>query len=91
MNALETLMTAAGNHLYADLAAAPPKESGIGRFLNENPSAAVVVFYGCSLREIPELVQLARDSERGTVSGECAALSSDTVHCICQACLMIVC
>ena len=64
MNALETLMIAAGDRLYAELAEPPPERFGVGRFMSENPNAAVVVFDGCSLREPPRLIQLARDSGR---------------------------
>ena len=80
MNALETLMTAAGDRLHAELAEPPSEQLGIGRFMNENPDAAVVVFDGCSLREIPRLIQLARDSGREVRSVCCgrAALPSDT-------------
>ena len=80
MNALETLMTAAGVHLYAELAEPPPEQLGVGRFMNENRDAAVVVFDGCSLREVPRLLQLARESGREVRSVRCgrAALPSDT-------------
>ena len=80
VNALETLMTAAGDRLYAELADPPPEQSGIDGFMNENPGAAVVVLDGCSLREIPRLVQLAHDSGRKVRSLGCgrAALPSDT-------------
>lgn len=80
MNAVETLMTAAGDRLYAELAEPPSERLEIGRFMNENRDAAVVVFDGCSLREIPRLIQLARDSGREVRSVRCgrAALPSDT-------------
>ena len=80
MNAVETLMTAAGDRLYAELAEPPSERLEIGRFMNENRDAAVVVFDGCSLREIPRLTQLARDSGREVRSVRCgrAALPSDT-------------
>ena len=80
MNAVENLMTAAGDRLYAELAEPPSEQVGIGRFMHENPDAAVVVFDGCSLREIPRLLQLARDSGRDLRSVRCgrAALPSDT-------------
>ena len=80
MNAMENLMTAAGDRLYAELAEPPSEQVGIGRFMDENPDAAVVVFDGCSLREIPRLRQLARDSGRAVRSVRCgrAALPSDT-------------
>ena len=80
MNAVENLMTAAGDRLYAELAEPPSEQVGIGRFMHENPDAAVVVFDGCSLREIPRLRQLARDSGRAVRSVRCgrAALPSDT-------------
>ena len=80
MNAVETLMTAAGDRLYAELAEPPSEQVGIGRFMLDNPGAVVVVFDGCSLREIPRLRQLARDSGRAVRSVRCgrAALPSDT-------------
>ena len=80
MNALETLMTAAAERLYAELAEPPSEQIGIGRFMVENPDAAVVVFDGCSLREVPRLIQLSRDSGREVRSVRCgrAALPSDT-------------
>ena len=80
MNALEALMTAAGDRLYAELAEPPSEQIGIGRFMKENRNAAVVVFDGCSLREVPRLTQLARDSGREVRSVRCgrAALPSDT-------------
>ena len=79
MNALETLMLAAGGRLYAELAELPPEHLGVGIFMSQNPNAAVM-FDGCSLREIPRLLQLAGDSGR-EVRGVCcgrAALPSDT-------------
>ena len=80
VNALETLMTAAGGRLYAELADSPSEHFSVGRFLRENQGSAVVVFDGCSLREVPRLVQLARDSGRKVRSLGCgrAALPSDT-------------
>ena len=80
MNAVENLMTAAGDRLYAELAEPPSEQVGIGRFMDENPDAAVVLFDGCSLRETPRLLQLARDSGRAVRSVRYgrAALPSDT-------------
>lgn len=71
VKALETLMTAAGDHLYAEFTAPSPEESGIGQLMSENPGAAVVMFHGCSLREIPRLVQLVRDSRRKVRARRC--------------------
>ena len=80
VNALETLMVAAGNRLHSELADPPSGKFEIGGFLNENRDAAVVVFDGCSLREIPRLLQLAQDSGREVRTLTCgrAALPSDT-------------
>jgi hypothetical protein len=79
-NDLEKLMVAAGDGLYAELVKSPPEQAGIGRFFNENPGAAVVVFDGCSLREVPRLIQLARASRRAVRELTCgrAALPSET-------------
>ena len=80
VNALETLMVAAGDRLHSELADPPSGKFEIGGFLNENRDAAVVVFDGCSLREIPRLLQLAQDSGREVRTLTCgrAALPSDT-------------
>ena len=80
VNDLENLMTAAGDSLYAELAEPPTEQSVIGRFMEENREAAVVVFDGCSLREIPRLLQLARGAGRKVRDLCCgrAALPSET-------------
>lgn len=74
-------MNTVGGRLYAEFADSPSEESGIGRLMNENPGATVVVFHGCSLREIPRLVRLVRNSGCDVRTMRCgrAALPSDTV------------
>lgn len=80
VNALEILMTGAGESLYTELTDPPSEQSDIARFVDENQRAAVVVFDGCSLRELPRLIQLARDSRRKVRELSCgrAALPSET-------------
>ncbi len=60
----ETLLTLAGESLYEELAGAPPENRSIKVFLDQNPGAAVVVLDGCSIRELPRLVELAAASGR---------------------------
>lgn len=60
----ETLLTLAGDSLYEELAGAPPESRSIKTFLDQNPGAAVVILDGCSIRELPRLVELAAASGR---------------------------
>lgn len=60
----ETLLTLAGESLYDELAAAPPTNRSIRAFFDENPGGSVVILDGCSIRELPRLVELAAASGR---------------------------
>jgi hypothetical protein len=82
----ETLLTLAGESLYEELAGAPPESRSIKAFLDQNPGAAVVVLDGCSVRELPRLVELAAASGRPIVerSYGFAAVPSETETFVAQ-------
>ena len=60
----ETLLTLAGESLYEELSGSPPENRSIKAFFDQHPLAAVVIFDGCSIRELPRLVELATASGR---------------------------
>ncbi len=62
VNEREKLLTMAGESIYEELASAPPEDRSIKRFLDQNPGAAIVILDGCSIRELPRLVELANAS-----------------------------
>jgi hypothetical protein len=82
----ETLLTLAGESLYDELARMAPENRVIKAFLDQNPGAAVVIFDGCSIRELPRLVELAEASGRPILekSYAHAAIPSETETFIAQ-------
>jgi hypothetical protein len=82
----ETLLTLAGESLYDELAGATPENRSIKSFFDQHPGAAVVVFDGCSIRELPRLVELAGASGRPILekSYAYAAVPSETETFITQ-------
>lgn len=82
----ETLLTLAGESLYDELAATPPASRSIRAFWDQHPGASVVILDGCSLRELPRLVELAGASGRPVLerSYGFAAVPSETEMFIAQ-------
>jgi hypothetical protein len=82
----ETLLTLAGESLYDELSRMPPENRNIKAFFDQQPLAAVVIFDGCSVRELPRLVELAAASGRPIVekSYGFAAVPSETEMFIAQ-------
>ncbi len=82
----ETLLTLAGESLYDELAATPPASRSIRAFWDQHPGASVVIPDGCSLRELPRLVELAGASWRPVLerSYGFAAVPSETEMFIAQ-------
>lgn len=76
----ECLLTAAGERFYSELAASVPQATTVAGFLQDNPRSAAVIFDGCSLREIPRLLELAAASGRPVLECGCSrsALPSET-------------
>ena len=59
VNDEESLLMAAADTYLGELIAAQSTAKMIAEFLKSNEKACVVVFDGCSLREIPKLIELA--------------------------------
>jgi hypothetical protein len=80
VNQRENLLTAVAGSLADELAATPKPLKTIGGFFERNPRSAAVVFDGCSLREIPRLLELARAAGRDVIEFGCgrAAVPSET-------------
>lgn len=80
VNARENLLTAAGSSITNELAASPHVERSVGHFFQQNPKSAAVIYDGCSLRELPRLMQLTKDSHREILEVGCgrAAVPSET-------------
>ncbi|HEY7553461.1 MAG TPA: hypothetical protein VIH18_01520 [Candidatus Binatia bacterium] len=82
----ETLLTLAGETLYDELAAAPSTDFTVGAFLDRYPGSSVVILDGCSIRELPRLVELAAESGRPVLQQNYgfAAVPSETEAFIAQ-------
>ena len=80
----ETVLTLAGDSIYGELATPPPQERTIRGFLNVHRGAAVVILDGCSIREIPRLMELAHESGRPILESgySRAAVPSETAQFI---------
>lgn len=80
----ETLLTLAGESLYDELASSPPSDRSVRAFWDSYPGASVVILDGCSIRELPRLVQLAEASGRPILerSYSFAAVPSETENFI---------
>ncbi|WP_337288694.1 hypothetical protein [Candidatus Methylomirabilis sp.] len=76
----ETLLTLAGESLYDELAAGPPANRSLRAYWDQFPGASVVILDGCSLRELPRLVELADASGRAVLDKGygMAAIPSET-------------
>jgi len=82
----ETLLTLAAESLYDELAATPQTNRSIRAFLDQYPGASVVILDGCSIRELPRLVELAAASGRPILEQDYgfAAVPSETEMFIAQ-------
>ena len=80
VNHLEEVMAAAAARVYDEFLSPVPPERDVQAFLTSTPEAAVVIFDGLSLREIPLLLDLAEQSRMPveTASYSIAAVPSET-------------
>ncbi|NVM22709.1 MAG: hypothetical protein HWN68_13130 [Desulfobacterales bacterium] len=80
VNDRETLLTSAADSIFDELTASSPNPTSIAGFLSKQPDGGVVIFDGCSLRELPCLLALAQISKRPVLSVCCgrSALPSST-------------
>ena len=80
INERESLLGATAGSLYRELVQAEDNGRTVGEFFTAHPGAAAAIFDGCSLREIPRLLELARKSRRPVIEIGCgrAAVPSET-------------
>ena len=80
----EILLSSAADSIFDELIARPANPMSISSFFSEYPGGGVVIFDGCSLRELPRLLDLAETSKRPVLSVSCArsAIPSSTQHFI---------
>lgn len=82
VNDVEEIIAAAASRSYDELVLPPPPERDLREFLNTQQPCAAVVFDGLSLREIPLIHQLAKESKLNVVESgwSTAATPSETVY-----------
>lgn len=82
VNERESLLGATAGGVYHELVQMECGKRTIGAFFEARSRAAAVVFDGCSLREIPRLLELARMSKRAVIELGCsrAAIPSETTQ-----------
>ncbi|MBW1895892.1 MAG: hypothetical protein JRI47_02430 [Deltaproteobacteria bacterium] len=80
VNERETLLSSAADSIFDELIASPASPVNISGFFSEHPDGGIVIFDGCSLRELPRLLDLAETSKRPVLSVCCArsAMPSST-------------
>jgi hypothetical protein len=64
VNERENILRTAASSLFDELAVMPAEERTVASFFGQNRKSAVVILDGCSLRELPRLITLAKDSRR---------------------------
>ncbi|MBI4455134.1 MAG: hypothetical protein HY644_04460 [Acidobacteria bacterium] len=76
----EVLFSAAASSIFRELAASPPESRTVASFFSRFPDGAAIVFDGCSLRELPRLLELAARSRRPVIEAGVsrAAVPSET-------------
>ena len=82
VNERESLLATTAPQVYSELTTAPVPDRTVSSFFVDTPRSATVIFDGCSLREVPRLVQLARASRRAVLEQGCgrAAVPSETIQ-----------
>ena len=82
VNERESLLGATAGGMYRELGQMAIDTRTIGGFFQAHSGAAAVVFDGCSLRELPRLIELAQASRRAVVECGCsrAAIPSETIQ-----------
>lgn len=84
VNERENALRISASSLFAELTAQPSEDRTVASFIANNPKSAVVILDGCSLRETPRLVDLAKASRRAVMERGCsrAAVPSETEYFI---------
>lgn len=84
VNERENLLRTAAASLFDELTATSAQDRTVCTFFGRNPRSAAVLFDGCSLREVPRLLELAKASRREVLEIGCsrAAIPSETEYFI---------
>ena len=84
VNEKEALLTAAADSYFRELVTAQAPARTIVEFFDKYPNSCVIILDGCSLRELPRLLELAQSSRRPVVEWTCgrSAIPSTTEHFI---------
>lgn len=84
VNERENILRTSASSLFDELAVMPAEERTVASFFGQNQKSAVVILDGCSLREMPRLITLAKDSRREVLETGCsrAAVPSETEYFI---------
>jgi hypothetical protein len=82
VNEWESLLAAAADSYLLELTAAPSPARKVSDFFRQHPEGCVLILDGCSMRELPRLVELAGASRRSVVECGCgrSAVPSTTEH-----------
>src|SRR5207249_2513783 len=78
----EVLLSATASSIFRELAVRPPETQTVASFFSRFEDGAAIVFDGCSLREMPRLLELATRSQRPVIEAGVsrAAVPSDTEY-----------
>lgn len=82
VNERESLLATTAPQVYSELTTVAVPDRTVSAFFANTPRSAAVIFDGCSLREVPRLLQLARASRRAVLEEGCgrAAVPSETIQ-----------
>lgn len=82
VNDRENLLRIAAASLFVELTSTSEQDKTIGAFFAQHPKSAAVLYDGCSLREMPRLLELAKASRREVLEIGCsrAAIPSETEY-----------
>jgi len=80
VNETESLLTAAADSYFRELSAASVQFKTVENFFREHEKGCVVILDGCSLRELPKLIELTQISCRPVLESGCgrSAIPSNT-------------
>jgi len=84
VNDMESLLTAAADSYFGELASAEAPEKSIAEVFKKNENACAVILDGSSLRELPRFLELAQISHRPVIECTigCSAIPSTTEYFI---------
>ena len=63
VNELEEVIASSADRLYDELLEDPPPDRDVARMIRKESSVAVVIFDGLSLREVPLVLKMAKESD----------------------------